>query len=85
MPDYNVAPTDPAPVVRVDRASGGRVLSVARWGLVPPWAKDPAARARMINARAETVATSRAFARVVRPAPLPGSGRRLVRVGPPGR
>ena len=34
----------------------------ARWGLVPPWARDPTGAARMINARAETVADSRAFA-----------------------
>jgi putative SOS response-associated peptidase YedK len=38
-------------------------LSVARWGLVPAWAKDPRGGARMINARAETVASSNAFAR----------------------
>ncbi len=59
-PDYNVAPTDPVPVVRM--SAGGRRLSTARWGLVPHWAKDPRAGARMINARAETVATSNAFA-----------------------
>lgn len=39
-----------------------RVLGLARWGLVPPWAADPKIGSRMINARAETVATSRAFA-----------------------
>jgi putative SOS response-associated peptidase YedK len=59
-PDYNVAPTDPVPVVRI--TSGARHLNVARWGLLPHWAKDPRAGARMINARAETVATSSAFA-----------------------
>ncbi|MEV8514018.1 SOS response-associated peptidase [Dactylosporangium sp. NPDC051484] len=61
-PDYNVAPTDPVPIVRVSRSAGGRVLSTARWGLVPAWAKDPKVGARMINARAETVTTSNAFA-----------------------
>ncbi|WP_238017331.1 SOS response-associated peptidase [Dactylosporangium sp. AC04546] len=61
-PDYNVAPTDPVPMVRVSSSAGGRVLSSARWGLVPSWAKDPKAGARMINARAETVTTSNAFA-----------------------
>lgn len=61
-PDYNVAPTDPVPIVRVSRSVGGRVLSTARWGLVPSWAKDPKAGARMINARVETVTTSNAFA-----------------------
>ncbi|WP_328343279.1 SOS response-associated peptidase [Micromonospora sp. NBC_00421] len=60
-PDHNVAPTDPVPVVRVD-AEQGRVLSVGRWGLVPHWAKSASGAARMINARAETVATSRAYA-----------------------
>ena len=61
-PDYNVAPTDPAPVVRVSRSAAARVVQVARWGLLPTWAKDARGAARMINARAETVATSKAFA-----------------------
>jgi putative SOS response-associated peptidase YedK len=60
-PKYNVAPTDPVPVVRVS-SNRGRVVSVARWGLVPAWAKDPRGAARMINARAETVATANAYA-----------------------
>lgn len=60
--DYNVAPTDPVPVVRMSSSRGGRVLSLARWGLLPPWARDVRAGARMINARAETVASARAYA-----------------------
>ncbi|HEX6967327.1 MAG TPA: SOS response-associated peptidase [Micromonosporaceae bacterium] len=60
--DYNVAPTDPVPIVRMSRRLGGRALSVARWGLLPPWAASAAVGARMINARAETVATTRAYA-----------------------
>ena len=32
-----------------------------RWGLIPFWAKDPKIGARMINARAETVAEKPAF------------------------
>jgi putative SOS response-associated peptidase YedK len=62
VPDYNLAPTDPAPIVRVSASRAATVLSVARWGFLPPWARDPSGAARMINARAETVATSRAFA-----------------------
>jgi putative SOS response-associated peptidase YedK len=58
VPDYNVAPTDPVPIVAT---LPQRVLRVARWGLLPHWAKDPRAAARMINARAETVATSSAY------------------------
>jgi putative SOS response-associated peptidase YedK len=60
--DYNVAPTDPVPIVRLSRRAPGPVLSVARWGLVPSWAKDTRGAARMINARVETVATTRAYA-----------------------
>lgn len=60
VPDYNVAPTDPVPIVTA--VSGGRAVRVARWGLVPPWGKDPRIGARMINARAETVMSSNAFA-----------------------
>jgi putative SOS response-associated peptidase YedK len=61
-PDYNVAPTDRVPIVRVPAERGARVLSAARWGLVPFWASDPRQGSRMINARVETVATSRAYA-----------------------
>ncbi|BCJ60427.1 SOS response-associated peptidase [Micromonospora endophytica] len=59
--DHNVAPTDRVPLVRVT-AEGHRALSLGRWGLVPGWSRSPAGAARMINARVETVATSRAYA-----------------------
>jgi putative SOS response-associated peptidase YedK len=36
---WNVAPTDPLPVVRYDTKAGERSLDVMRWGLVPYWAK----------------------------------------------
>ena len=58
-PRYNVAPTQPIPVV-VQRDEG-RLIELHRWGLVPSFAKSATAGARMINARAETVATSPAF------------------------
>ena len=58
-PRYNIAPTDPAPVVVTHQ--GERRLSHHRWGLVPSWSKDLSGGARMINARAETVATLPAF------------------------
>jgi putative SOS response-associated peptidase YedK len=60
VPDYNVAPTDPVPIVAA--AKGGRALRVARWGLVPAWARDARVGVRMINARAETLMSSNAFA-----------------------
>lgn len=38
-----------------------RELRLVRWGLVPFWAKDTKGGSRMINARAETVASKPAF------------------------
>jgi putative SOS response-associated peptidase YedK len=58
-PRYNVAPTQPITVV-VQRGEG-RLIELHRWGLVPTWAGSIAIGARMINARAETVAESSAF------------------------
>jgi len=58
--DYNVAPTKKVYVV-VDRPDEGRSIEVARWGLIPSWAKDPSIGSRMINARAETVDAKPAF------------------------
>jgi putative SOS response-associated peptidase YedK len=46
-----------------DEHGGVRELRVVRWGLVPFWAKDPSIGSRLINARAETVATKPAFRR----------------------
>lgn len=38
-----------------------RELRLARWGLVPHWAKDPGVGNRMINARSETAAEKSSF------------------------
>jgi putative SOS response-associated peptidase YedK len=60
-PDYNVAPTKSVYAVLSDAGDGQRELRQVRWGLVPSWAKDTSGGARMINARAETVAVKPAF------------------------
>src|SRR5690606_17062207 len=60
-PRYNVCPGQDVPVVRVRRGEEKRSLDLLRWGLVPWFAKEPGPAARMINARAETAATSPAF------------------------
>jgi putative SOS response-associated peptidase YedK len=52
-PRYNIAPTQPVPVVHLDER-GSRRLSLMRWGLVPGWAKE-VGRALLHNARAETI------------------------------
>ena len=59
-PRYNIAPTQS--VVAVHASEGtGRHCEMMHWGLIPSWADDPAIGARMINARAETVATKPSF------------------------
>ena len=58
-PRYNLAPTQPIEVV-VQREDG-RVVELHRWGLVPSYAKSISAGNRLINARAETIATTPAF------------------------
>ena len=51
-----------APAAREGRdASARRELRLVRWGLVPSWARDRSGGARLINARAETVAVKPSF------------------------
>lgn len=61
QPRYNIAPTQTVPIVRRREDGAGRELALVRWGLIPPWAKDPAIGSRMINARAEGIAAKPAF------------------------
>jgi len=58
---FNIAPTDPVLAVRVNPKTRERSLDALRWGLVPHWAKDLKMGARLINARAESLATTPAF------------------------
>ena len=62
-PRYNIAPTQEVLVVLQSSPQANREARLHRWGLIPPWAKDPSIGNRMINARAETVATKPAFRR----------------------
>jgi putative SOS response-associated peptidase YedK len=56
---YNIAPTQS--VATVVNRQGQRTLAEMRWGLIPFWAKDKSIASRLINARAETVASKPAF------------------------
>jgi putative SOS response-associated peptidase YedK len=58
LPRYNIAPTQPVPVVTAWQRSA---ITLMRWGLIPSWADDPAVGSRLINARAETLADRPSF------------------------
>ncbi|HEY8276030.1 MAG TPA: SOS response-associated peptidase [Methyloceanibacter sp.] len=57
---YNVAPTQPVPVVCLDN-SGERSFRMMRWGLLPQFVKDPKSSPTLINARSEGVTSKPAF------------------------
>jgi len=56
---YNVAPTNEVYIVRDE--DGTRSVATASWGLIPSWSKNASHASRMINARAETVASKPAY------------------------
>jgi putative SOS response-associated peptidase YedK len=58
-PRYNIAPTQPIPVVRL--REGKREFVLMRWGLLPSWVKDPKRVSLMFNARGESVSEKPAF------------------------
>jgi putative SOS response-associated peptidase YedK len=59
-PRYNIAPTQAAVVIR-QAEDGTRMLKAMRWGLVPQWAKDASSAAKLINARADSLADKPSF------------------------
>jgi putative SOS response-associated peptidase YedK len=60
-PRYNIAPTQPIPVVRQNPKEPVRELSLMRWGLIPHWSKGSSGASGMINARSDTAGTKPAF------------------------
>jgi putative SOS response-associated peptidase YedK len=64
QPSYNVAPTQEILIVR--QGGAGPEPAIVRWGLVPFWADSAAIGSKLINARAETVATKPAFRQAFR-------------------
>lgn len=59
-PRYNIAPSQPVAIVR-NTPKGERELALVRWGLIPPWVKDPRAFKMLINARSESAADKPSF------------------------
>ncbi|MGC4174643.1 SOS response-associated peptidase [Demequina sp.] len=58
-PNFNLGPMQQGVIIR--QRPDGREAELAKWGLVPGWAKDPAVGVRAFNARAETVAEKPTF------------------------
>ncbi len=67
-PRYNIAPTQPVPVVTIDH--GKRRFVLMRWGFIPGWVKDPKDFPLVINVRSRPRGRSRPFA-----TPLPAAAR----------
>jgi putative SOS response-associated peptidase YedK len=63
-PRYNIAPTQPVPIVRL--AEGQRRFALVRWGLIPSWVQDPRKFTLLINARGESVIEKPAFRAAMR-------------------
>jgi putative SOS response-associated peptidase YedK len=63
---YNIAPTQPVGIVRLDRSGAEREWALVHWGLIPSWSKDPNIGGKMINARGETVAEKPSFRAALR-------------------
>jgi putative SOS response-associated peptidase YedK len=61
---YNIAPTQPIPIVRLEE--GGRRFALVRWGLIPAWVKHPQGFSLLVNARGDTVLDKPAFRSAMR-------------------
>src|SRR6516162_5912757 len=58
-PRYNIAPTQPVPIVRL--ANGVRSFALMRWGLIPAWVKDPTAFSLLNKGRGGTTGKNPPF------------------------
>jgi len=63
-PRWNIAPTQPT--IRQNPKTPIRTFNLARWGLIPYWAKDPSIGFKTINAMSETAAEKPAFREALR-------------------
>jgi putative SOS response-associated peptidase YedK len=70
-PRPTIAPTEPVAIIRraqnaPNAESISREMTLVRWGLLPPWVKDPKEFGTLINARAETVTEKPSFRGAIR-------------------
>ncbi|MGB0921155.1 MAG: SOS response-associated peptidase [Alphaproteobacteria bacterium] len=59
-PNYNIAPTQPVPVVRGGAAGRPNTLHVMQWSFIANWLKTPPEKP-LINARSETIVEKPSF------------------------
>jgi putative SOS response-associated peptidase YedK len=73
-PRYNIAPTQPVPVVHM--VDGERRFTLMRWGFVPGWVKDLKTFPLVINIRSETARKKASFRSAImrRRALMPADG-----------
>lgn len=60
-PSWNIAPTQPVPIVLEKRDDHRRLVTTARWSLVPPFATTLTLSYPTFNARSETVCEKASF------------------------
>src|SRR5271154_912792 len=67
-PRYNIAPTQPIPIVFARSHTGGaeRHFLLVRWGFLPGFVKEPKTFPLLINARAEGVGEKASFRAALR-------------------
>jgi putative SOS response-associated peptidase YedK len=84
-PRYNVAPTQPIPIVRL--VNGARSYALVRWGFLPAWVKDPKTFSLLVNARGESALDKPSFRNAMRRRRclIPADGFYEWRVGAPKR
>ena len=80
-PNYNVAPTHDMPIVRRKKGDRRNELVMARWGLIPHWAKDKKIAYSTINADRKRRRPSRRFGCLQTPT-VPGAGGCVHRMAP---
>lgn len=60
-PSWNIAPTTPVPIVLEKRDDRARLVTTARWSIVPPFADSLTLKYPTFNARSETVSEKPTF------------------------
>ncbi|MBN1331388.1 SOS response-associated peptidase [Candidatus Dojkabacteria bacterium] len=61
QPNLSASPSQFLPIIR--ESAEGRKISLAKWGLIPSWAKNDDFASKLANARLESIETKPSFAR----------------------